>query len=167
MAIRPTDDIRSVTDLKRKTREILDQIHKTGRPVILTVNGKADAVLMDAVTSDPLYRKTIRTAMGASLRVPFARLDWTSCLAAVRAAGLSIVTLTPREPAETLERFAAERAGGRLALVLGNEGQGVSETTLAATDHRIRIPTSGDVDSLNVAVASGIALARLTHFASV
>ena len=45
-----TDDIRSVTDLKRKTREILDQVRRTGRPVILTVNGKADAVLMDAKT---------------------------------------------------------------------------------------------------------------------
>ena len=45
-----SDDIRSVTDLKRKTREILDQVHRTGRPVILTVNGKADAVLMDAKT---------------------------------------------------------------------------------------------------------------------
>ena len=126
-----------------------------------------DAVLLDAVTCDPLYRKTIRTSMGASLCVPFSRLDWTACLAAVRAAGFSIVTLTPREPAETLERFAAGRSGGRLALVLGNEGDGVSETTLAATDHRIRIPTSSDVDSLNVAVASGIALARLTRFASV
>jgi len=45
-----SDDIRSVTDLKRKTREILDKVHRTGRPVILTVNGKADAVLMDAKT---------------------------------------------------------------------------------------------------------------------
>ena len=126
-----------------------------------------DAVLLNTVTADPLYRKTIRTSMGASLRVPFARLDWAACLAAVRAAGFSIVTLTPREPSETLDRFAAARANGRLALVLGNEGEGVSETTLAATDHRIRIPTSGDVDSLNVAVASGIALARLTRFASV
>ena len=46
------DDIRSVTDLKRNTREILDQVRQTGRPVILTVNGKADAVLMDARTFD-------------------------------------------------------------------------------------------------------------------
>ena len=44
------DDIRSVTELKRKTREILDQVRQTGRPVVLTVNGKADAVLMDART---------------------------------------------------------------------------------------------------------------------
>lgn len=126
-----------------------------------------DAVLMNAVTSDPLYRKTIRTSMGASLRVPFARLDWPACLAEVRAAGFPIVTLTPREPAQTLERFAAAHLSGRLALVLGNEGDGVSEATLAASDHRIRIPTSAAVDSLNVAVAAGIALARLTRFASV
>ena len=44
------EDIRSVTDLKRKTRQILRQIHHTGRPVFLTVNGKADAVLVDLKT---------------------------------------------------------------------------------------------------------------------
>jgi len=44
------DDIRSVTELKRKTKEILDHVRKTGRPVVLTVNGKADAVLLDAKT---------------------------------------------------------------------------------------------------------------------
>jgi prevent-host-death family protein len=44
------DDIRSVTELKRQTKEILDHVRKTGRPVVLTVNGKADAVLLDAKT---------------------------------------------------------------------------------------------------------------------
>jgi prevent-host-death family protein len=48
MAISITQDIRSITDLKRNTNSILKQIHKTKRPVILTVNGKAEAVLMDA-----------------------------------------------------------------------------------------------------------------------
>jgi prevent-host-death family protein len=47
-----SDDVRSVTELKRKTREILDQVRQTGRPVVLTVNGRADAVLMDAKTFD-------------------------------------------------------------------------------------------------------------------
>lgn len=50
MNIQPTLDIHSVTDLKRNTRALLDQVHATGRPVFLTVNGKADAVLMDAAT---------------------------------------------------------------------------------------------------------------------
>ena len=48
MPISITEDIRSITDLKRNTNSILDQIHKTKRPVILTVNGKAEAVLVDA-----------------------------------------------------------------------------------------------------------------------
>ncbi|NQT69334.1 MAG: type II toxin-antitoxin system Phd/YefM family antitoxin [Desulfobacteraceae bacterium] len=48
MAISITQDIRSITDLKRNTNSVLKQIHKTKRPVILTVNGKAEAVLMDA-----------------------------------------------------------------------------------------------------------------------
>lgn len=50
MSLNLSEDIRSVTDLKRHTREILQQVHKTGRPVILTVNGRADAVLLDAKT---------------------------------------------------------------------------------------------------------------------
>ena len=45
-----TEDIRSVTDLKRNTRELIDQVTETKRPVVLTTNGKAEAVLMDAVT---------------------------------------------------------------------------------------------------------------------
>jgi prevent-host-death family protein len=50
MSFNLSEDIRSVTDLKRHTREILQQVHKTGRPVVLTVNGRADAVLLDART---------------------------------------------------------------------------------------------------------------------
>ncbi len=48
MPISITEDIRSITDLKRNASSVLDQIHKTKRPIILTVNGKAEAVLIDA-----------------------------------------------------------------------------------------------------------------------
>jgi prevent-host-death family protein len=48
MDINITDDIKSITDLKRDTNKILKQVHDTGRPVVLTVNGKAEAVLLDA-----------------------------------------------------------------------------------------------------------------------
>ena len=63
MSMHLTDDIRSVTELKRKTREILRQVRQTGRPVVVTVNGKADAVLMDAQT----YQKHLRAANMARL----------------------------------------------------------------------------------------------------
>ena len=52
----PSEDIRSVTELKRSTREILDHLHATGRPVILTVNGKADSVLLDVRAYERLVR---------------------------------------------------------------------------------------------------------------
>ncbi len=48
MSISITEDIRSITDLKRNTSAVLKQVHTTGRPVVLTVNGKAEAVLLDA-----------------------------------------------------------------------------------------------------------------------
>ena len=48
MTLSITEDIRSITDLKRNTNSVLNQIHKTKRPIVLTVNGKAEAVLLDA-----------------------------------------------------------------------------------------------------------------------
>jgi tRNA G18 (ribose-2'-O)-methylase SpoU len=127
----------------------------------------ADGALLDAATCDPLYRKAIRTSMGAVLRVPFARAAWADALPIVRSSGFTVVALTPHEPAEPLDRFAQHRRGDRLALLLGNEGAGLSGAAAASADARVRIPTTGEVDSLNVAVAAGIALSRLTRFADV
>lgn len=58
-----SEDIRSITDLKRQTRDILDQVRRTGRPVVLTVNGRADAVIMDTKT----YERQVRAANLARL----------------------------------------------------------------------------------------------------
>lgn len=66
VAMKLIDDIRSVTDLKRKTREILNQVRQTGRPVVLTVNGRADAVLMDART----FERHLSASNAAKLLAP-------------------------------------------------------------------------------------------------
>ena len=66
MSIKFTEDIRSVTDVKRNTKEILAQIHRTRRPVVVTVNGKADAVLVDAET----YQRQLSAARLAQLIAP-------------------------------------------------------------------------------------------------
>ena len=55
MSLVITEDIRSITELKRKTNSILEQIHRTKRPVVLTVNGKAEAVLLDAKEYEKLF----------------------------------------------------------------------------------------------------------------
>jgi tRNA G18 (ribose-2'-O)-methylase SpoU len=125
----------------------------------------AGGVLLSPACGDPLYRKAIRTSMGAVLRVPYARVSgedgWPAVLNDVRAAGFTIVALTPREPSESIEAFAARTPPSRVALVLGTEGEGLTPAVEAAADVRVRIPISPDVDSLNLAVAAGIALHAL------
>jgi tRNA G18 (ribose-2'-O)-methylase SpoU len=111
---------------------------------------------------DPLYRKAIRTSMGGTLRVPFARVDdWPAALARVRQAGFTSVALTLRQPSETLEAFAAVAPTSRLALIVGTEGAGLTAAVETAADYRVRIPISDDSDSLNLASAVGIALYAL------
>jgi tRNA G18 (ribose-2'-O)-methylase SpoU len=122
----------------------------------------ADAVLLSPTSCDPLYRKAIRTSMGATLAVPFARIgEWPQGLASIRAAGFSLVALTPREPSETLDIFRARPRPERLALLVGAEGPGLTPAAEAAADARVRIPIRPGVDSLNLAVATGIALQQL------
>lgn len=119
-------------------------------------------VLLGPRCCDPLYRKAIRTSMGAVLRVPFARADdWPAALEVLRVEGFTIVALTPREPSEPLDVFASRAEGVRVALVVGAEGAGLTPTVESAADVRVRIPIADVVDSLNVAVAAGIALFAL------
>jgi tRNA G18 (ribose-2'-O)-methylase SpoU len=122
----------------------------------------AIGVLLDPACCDPLYRKSIRTSMAAVLRVPFARVDaWPHGLGALRELGFTIAALTPRAPAVTIDRFAASRPP-RVALLVGTEGAGLSGLAESAADTRVRIPIADDIDSLNLAVAVGIALHRLS-----
>lgn len=120
----------------------------------------ADAVLLTRRSCDPLYRKSVRVSMGGALRVPSAIVDSGPRAAAdLRAAGYQTIALTPA--AGSID-IAQARAGERLALFLGAEGPGLSAVTLDACELRVRIPIGPDADSLNLAVAAGIALHRLT-----
>jgi tRNA G18 (ribose-2'-O)-methylase SpoU len=126
----------------------------------------AGGVLLSPTCCDPLYRKAIRTSMGASLRVPFARArdhEWPGVIARVRAAGFTIVALSPRAPAETLDAFAARPRASHVALMVGTEGAGLTPAVEAAADHRVRIPIDDGIDSLNLAVAVGIALYAISQ----
>src|SRR5262245_26886746 len=124
----------------------------------------AAGVILSPTCCDPLYRKAIRTSMGAALHVPFARAaDWPGALSQVRAAGFTIVALTPRAPSEQLDAFQARPRPDRIALVVGTEGAGLTPAVEATADFRVRIPTGDRVDSLNLAVAVGIALYALRN----
>jgi tRNA G18 (ribose-2'-O)-methylase SpoU len=122
----------------------------------------AAGVLLDPASVDPLYRKALRTAMGAALVVPWARLEpWPDALARLQRAGIVVAALTPRSAAQPLDAFVAAYADRAVALLVGAEGPGLLEATLAAADVLVRIPMAPGADSVNVATATGIALHAL------
>jgi tRNA G18 (ribose-2'-O)-methylase SpoU len=121
-----------------------------------------DGVLLSPASGDPLYRKAIRTSMGAALTLPFARADdWRAVVADFRRRGFGVVALTPAPDAVDVGGLAALRDRDRLLVMVGAEGPGLDPVSLAEADLRVRIPMENAVDSLNVVVAAGIVLDRL------
>jgi tRNA G18 (ribose-2'-O)-methylase SpoU len=122
----------------------------------------ADAVVLGPGCCDPLYRKAIRVSMGAALRVPFCHAgDWGSDLELMRAEGFTVAALVTAGDADDIGRLAsALPRDGKVALLAGSEGAGITPEALTHADVRLRIPMAAGVDSLNVATAAGIALHR-------
>ncbi len=123
-----------------------------------------DAIILRGHTGDPLYRKTIRTSMGWSLNIPFAKSgpEDGAITELLAAAGFLSLALTPAPEAETLAAVLARTdETTRIAYLLGAEGPGLSDELLGASHHRVRIPLAAGVDSLNIATSAGIALYAL------
>jgi tRNA G18 (ribose-2'-O)-methylase SpoU len=128
----------------------------------------ARGVLLDAATCDPLYRKSIRVSVGGALVVPFARCgSEEEMLDTIERAGWEALSLSGRGE-ELLDRVVATpparvgSLGGGRVLLMGTEGTGLPDHVLART-RRVRIDMTPALDSLNVAVASGIALYEATR----
>jgi len=126
-----------------------------------------DAVILSPRCADPLYRRAVKVSMGAVFAIPYARMsDWRGGLAEIRSAGFTLLALTPDQSAVPLDQLAP---AGRVALLLGTEGDGLSSGWRTEADAAVCIPMNADamamgVDSLNVVAAAAIAcheLARL------
>ena len=102
--------------------------------------------------------------MGAVLRLPCIRIDsWPAGLEKLQDDGFTVVALTPRRSAATLDEYSRSiRQEDRLIVIVGAEGPGLSEPVLRLADALVRIPVAEGVDSLNVVVAAGIALAAFS-----
>ena len=119
-----------------------------------------DGVLLTPTTCDPLNRRAVRVSMGTVFQVPWSYLpagDWQALL---RAHGFKTAAMALRDDSLSI---ADPRLPGieKLAVVLGTEGDGLAESTIAACDYTVRIPMSHGVDSLNVAAASAVAFYAL------
>jgi tRNA G18 (ribose-2'-O)-methylase SpoU len=125
---------------------------------VAALGGSRAGVILSPRCCDPLYRKAIRVSMGHVLRVAWARVDdWAQGLEAIRGAGFDLIGLSPEGSAGSIEEIGP----GRMALVLGSEGAGLSAAAAGRVGRVVRIPMSEGVDSLNVSVACAIALHRL------
>ena len=112
------------------------------------------AVLVTPRCGDPLYRRAVRTSMGAVFTVPWTTIDHASGIDVLHAAGFMVVALTPEEATKIDALDPPERC----AMIVGTEGPGISPAWLASADARVRIPMHAGIDSLNVSTAAAIAL---------
>ncbi len=117
-----------------------------------------DAVVFGAGCADPLYRRAVRVSMGHALLVPFARAQsWPGELKILQDNGFRLLAMTPDPQAPSLAELMGTLAGDKVAVLVGAEGPGLTETAMRASDARVRIPMARGTDSLNVATAAALA----------
>ncbi|WP_455480431.1 TrmH family RNA methyltransferase [Bartonella sp. B12(2025)] len=120
----------------------------------------SNGIIVDKTSCDPLYRKSIRVATGAVLKVPYTQdANINDIIATLNDANFHLYALSPSAPC-TLKQAKTTK---RTALILGTEGDGLP-THILQKSETLRIPMAHGFDSLNVATASGIALAHFTDF---
>lgn len=123
-----------------------------------------DAVLLTPACSNPLYRRAIRVSMGTVFQVPWTFFEGTEWpqpgMELLRSLGFKTAATALSDDSVRIDdpRLMAE---DKLALILGTEGDGLAEETIADCDYTVRIPMSHGVDSLNVAAASAVAFWQL------
>lgn len=135
---------------------VLDNIQDPGNVGSLIRTALAlgwEAVILLPGSADPFSPKALAAAKGASLRLPLITMTAEELQAYARQKKLSLVAADMGG--------ALQMPSGPLALILGNEGQGLSSAILALNPMKIAIPLGGDMESLNVAAAGAILLHTL------
>lgn len=121
-----------------------------------------DAILLTPACSNPLYRRASRVSMGTVFQIPWtyigeSRDHWpTKGMAQLHDMGFKTLSMALKEDSLAIDEPLLLQEE-KLAIILGNEGDGLSADTLAACDYTVKIPMFHGVDSLNVAAASAIA----------
>ena len=125
-----------------------------------------DAVLLTPFCTDPLYRRAARVSMGTCFQIPWTFLpegEWPEkALAKLRELGFVSCAMALKEDTLSVKDERLCRAE-RLAIVLGTEGEGLTDGAIAGCDYTVKIPMSHSVDSLNVAAASAVAFWQLCN----
>ena len=122
-----------------------------------------DAVLLGPGCAAPFSPKVLRASMGAAGRLPLGVCaDLPAALGALRGRGVACLAAALYK-ARPLDAVGTQFPGG-VCVVIGSEGQGVSDAAIAACSAAVRIPMTDRVESLNAGVAGSI---LLWHFRGV
>ena len=118
-----------------------------------------DAVLLTPGCSDPLYRRAVRVSMGTVFQIEWTFLDGED-YEQLKSLGYKTVAMALKDDTISIDdpRLASEK---RLAIIMGTEGDGLSDRAIADCDYTVKIPMYNGVDSLNVAAASAVAFYQL------
>lgn len=125
-----------------------------------------EAVLLTAGCSDPLYRRASRVSMGTVFQVPWTMMDEKSCIwpqdamAILKEEGFKTAAMALKEDTVSIDAPELLKED-KLAVILGTEGDGLADSTIADCDYTVKIPMMHGVDSLNVAAASAVAFWEL------
>lgn len=117
-----------------------------------------DAILLTPGCCDPLYRRSVRVSMGTVFQVPWAFLDRP--IGYLRELGFATAAMALRDDTISVDDPRLQKED-RLAVVLGTEGEGLTDAAIAQCDYTVKIPMYHGVDSLNVAAASAVAFWEL------
>lgn len=118
-----------------------------------------DAVVLTPGCSDPLYRRAARVSMGTVFQI-----EWTFLreegLDEIKALGFKTVAMALKDNSLSIDdpMLTDEE---KLAVIMGTEGDGLSDSTISDCDYTVKIPMYHGVDSLNVAAASAVAFYQL------
>ena len=166
-----TDSPQGILAVCRMTQPKLEQLFASGKMLLVldrvgdpgnvgTMLRTADAAGIGGIVLlkgcvDIYAPKTVRATMGSLFHVPvFSGAEEELFVRAVKRAGYELL-VTSLEGADNLYRASLS---GRLAFVMGNEANGVTDSLMAAADKKVYIPMAGRAESLNVAMAAGIVM---------
>lgn len=120
-----------------------------------------DAVLLTPGCSDPLYRRSARVSMGTVFQIPWTFTGpWPEDMARLQAMGFQTAALALSDDSVSIDDPSL-MGEEKLAVLLGSEGDGLADSTIAKCSYTVKIPMEHGVDSLNVAAASAVAFWQL------
>ncbi len=161
MKRKPLPEVRELCKNKKRI-VILDKVMNPTNVGAIIRSAAAlgmDAVILTPGCSDPLYRRAARVSMGTVFQI-----DWTfsadESLDEIKSLGFRTVAMALKDNSLSISDPKLTNAE-KLAVIMGTEGDGLSDETIADCDYTVKIPMFHGVDSLNVAAASAVAFYQL------